>query len=156
MRRSFKATVPSTLHRWGGDAVNSGAEVDLADNRETHLADYQVHSALQTNPYVCLRTTPTRKTSPPNLRPISSDLADPASGVPSAGGHREGGPGFLCGVHHPRQAGGGGPGLDRAALRGEGRSHMQTLIIYKLDVNQNHNTFTLISLKNTVICSKFP
>ena len=63
VRNAFKVTVPSTLHRWGGDAVNPGVEVDLADTRETNLADYQVYSALQTNPCVCVFPSPTQNIS---------------------------------------------------------------------------------------------
>ena len=33
---------------------------------------------------------------------------------------------------------------------------MQTLIIYKLGINQNYHTFTLISLRKMVQCGKFP
>jgi len=34
--------------------------------------------------------------------------------------------------------------------------HMQTLVIYKLALDQNYYTFTLILLIKIVLCSKFP
>ena len=33
---------------------------------------------------------------------------------------------------------------------------MQTLLIYKLGLNQKYNTFTLILIINIVVCCKFP
>ena len=36
-----------------------------------------------------------------------------------------------------------------------GRTHLQTLIIYKLGFNQNYYTFTLMLLIKIVLCSKF-
>ena len=36
------------------------------------------------------------------------------------------------------------------------KTHVETLMIYKLGFNQNYYTFTLILLIKIVLCSKFP
>ena len=46
-------------------------------------------------------------------------------------------------------------GTSGQARSAESRSHLQTLIIYKLGLNQIHYAFTLILLINIVLCSKF-